>query len=106
MRKLSDEARDFKPSAALDAARSLQNGIAERLVGSCRRDLLDHYSTTCGPRLASSTSRSKSFGEASSRAKPRRVMIEPFFYEQLSEYEKGNQPLSEYYPSETHQREV
>jgi|GEM_PF-3794435 len=26
-------------------------------------------------------------------------MIEPFFYEQLSEYEKGNQPLSEYYPT-------
>jgi hypothetical protein len=25
--------------------------------------------------------------------------LEPFFYEQLSEYEKSNEPLSEYYPT-------
>jgi hypothetical protein len=68
---------------------SLQNFLDENLVRAISLKYLNNGDAARGQRLQEAMMREYRSG----------YTLEPFFYEQLSEYEKSNQPLGEYYPT-------
>jgi hypothetical protein len=78
-----------KAQSGMEDLKSLQSFSDENLVQAISLKYLRNGDPARSQRLQDSMMKEYRAG----------YTIEPFFYEQLSEYEKGTQPLTEYYPT-------